>query len=98
MKHHKSDTQGLVRPYRPLPSDFRAVFIAMGWDGIEDHYRTNWRCIRRWIEEAGGEELRAARREVTGSVARPSKRSRYVMGRTLTAVTERRKDKAGTDA
>jgi hypothetical protein len=52
---------GLVRPYRPRPDDFRATFIAMGWDGIDEHYRTNWRVIRRWMQEEGREELIAER-------------------------------------
>lgn len=78
---------GLVRPYRPCPKDFRERFLEMGWDGIDEHYNTNWRCIRRWIEESGGEELRAERRLRSGGTARPRLRSkRYVLGRTLTAV------------
>jgi hypothetical protein len=44
---------GLIRPYRPKPGDFREVYIRMGWDGIEEHYGTNTRVIRRWIEEEG---------------------------------------------
>ena len=83
-KKRVNDT-GLIRPYRPCPRDFRERFLEMGWDGIEDHYRTNWRCIRRWIEEAGGEALREERRAVSGGTARPklrSKASRYVMGQT----------------
>lgn len=47
----------------------------MGWDGIEDHYHANWRCILRWINECGGEELREARRQVSGGTARPKLRS-----------------------
>ena len=79
---------GLERPYRSCPHDFRARFLEMGWDGIDEHYRTNWRVIRRWIEECGGDELRAARREVSGGTERPNLRSenrsrRYVMGMTL---------------
>lgn len=66
---------GLIRPYRPAPHDFRETYLAIGWDGIEDHYRTNSRCIRRWIEECGGDELRAARAAVTGSTLKPSRRS-----------------------
>ena len=82
---------GRTKPYRPCPKDFREVFLELGQSKeIEEHYRTNWRVIRRWIEEAGGEELRAARRTVTGSRARPWLRAenrarRYVLGRTLTA-------------
>lgn len=52
---------GLIRPYRPKPADFRETYVSMGWDGIEDHYCTNWRVIRRWIEEEGKAELIAAR-------------------------------------
>lgn len=76
-------------PYRPCPPDFREVFLRLGQSKeIEDYYRTNWRVIRRWIEEAGGEELRAARRAITGAGPRPTLRAesrarRYVLGRTL---------------
>ena len=52
---------GLIRPYRTCPPDFRERFIELGWEGIEDHYSTNWRCIRRWIEQCGGVDLRRAR-------------------------------------
>lgn len=77
---------GLIRPYRPCPPDFRDRFLEMGWDGIDEHYRTNWRVIYRWIEESGGEELREARRLISGGTARPARRAkRYVLGRTLTA-------------
>lgn len=79
---------GMIRPYRPAPADFREVYVRMGWDGIEDHYRANYRCIARWIEECGGDELRAARSAVTGIPMRKHNRSkRYVLGRTLTAVS-----------
>ena len=56
----RNDT-GLVRPYRPKPHDFRDRYIEMGWDGLDEHYRCNWRCIRRWINEEGREDLVAAR-------------------------------------
>lgn len=83
----KWDT-GLEKPYRELPGDFREVFLRLGWDrSIEEYYRTNWRVIRRWIEEAGGDELRAARAAITGMPLQPRRRSelprRYVLGRTL---------------
>lgn len=81
----KPDT-GLQRPYRDLPGDFREVFLRLGQSKeIEEHYRTNWRVIRRWIEEAGGDELRAARAEITGCALHPRRRSSvaraYVLGR-----------------
>lgn len=75
---------GTIRPYRPCPCDFRDMFLALGQSKeIEEHYRTNWRVIRRWIEETGGDTLREARRKITGSTARPHLRSdarSYVMG------------------
>lgn len=55
---------GHVRPHktRAMPVDFCDLYIRHGWDA---HYfvATNWRVMVRWIEEAGGDELRAARRE-----------------------------------
>ena len=86
---------GGKRPYRPMPKDFRERFLEMGQSKeLEEHYHTNWRVIRRWIEEAGGDELRRARYAVSGGFARPNKRAesraaRYVMGKTLTAVSKR---------
>lgn len=53
---------GLVKPSRPKPRDFRERYLEMGWDREnEEHYRCNWRCIRRWIIEEGREQLRADR-------------------------------------
>jgi hypothetical protein len=91
----QADT-GLVRPYRPAPADFREVYLRMGWGGIADHYRTNWRVIRRWIEECGGNELREERARVSGRPTAPHRRSgkagRYVLGLTLTAVQSRKSE------
>lgn len=80
----RSDT-GLMRPTRPCPHDFRERFLELGQTKeIEEHYRTNWRCITRWIEECGGDDLRAARSQATGCPLRPHRRSdkarRYVLG------------------
>jgi len=54
-----------TKPYaiRHCPDDFRERYLEMGWDGIAEHYRTNWRRICRWIDESGGQELRLARAE-----------------------------------
>lgn len=52
---------GLERPRRPCPRDFRERYIELGWETIAEHYRANWRCVRRWIDETGREELRQAR-------------------------------------
>lgn len=77
---------GLCNPYRPCPADFRARYLEMGFSKeIVEHYRTNWRCIRRWIDESGGEELRRARSAITGAPLRPDRRfsvaKLYVQGR-----------------
>ena len=86
-RRREPDT-GLIKPYRPCPADFRETYLRLGWDGIEDHYRTNWRCIRRWIDESGGDALRAERAALSGGFARPKQRSarRYVMGQTLSPI------------
>lgn len=71
----RSDT-GLINPYRPCPADFRERYLELGFSKeIEEHYRTNWRCIRRWIGEAGGEELRQARAARSGAQLRPDLRT-----------------------
>lgn len=54
---------GITKPYRPVPNDFRERYIEMGWDGIDEHYGTNWRVIRRWIEIEGRAGLITARAE-----------------------------------
>jgi hypothetical protein len=79
---------GGTRPYRPKPADFRVIYLSIGWDGIEEHFQTNWRVIRRWIEEEGREGLIAERAAVVEAqrVESRSRRKRYVLGRTLTAV------------
>jgi len=81
---------GLVRPYRPCPQDFRTRFLEMGQSKeIEEYYHTNWRCIIRWIDECGGDELRKERFDIagkkTGGRLSPERRraKRYVMGHTL---------------
>lgn len=61
------------------------MYLRLGWTKeLIEHYRTNWRVIRRWIEESGGEELRQARAAITGSKVRPYLRTgvakRYVLG------------------
>ena len=69
---------GRVSPRRPCPRDFRETYIRIGWDGIEDHYRTNSRIIARWIDECGREELRRAR---AGYVLRNGHRRLHLVGR-----------------
>lgn len=87
MATRKPDT-GLIKPYRPAPANFREAYLRLGQGKeIEEELRTNWRCIRRWIEECGGDDLRAERARITGSTLRPHRRSgvakRYVLGRRL---------------
>jgi hypothetical protein len=80
---------GLLRPYRPKPDNFREVYIRIGWDGIEEEFNTNWRVIRRWIDEEGRDGLIAARAAFVAQLQAERRRQRakrYVTGRTLTAV------------
>jgi hypothetical protein len=63
---------------RPCPPDFVETYLRIGWDGIEDHYRAHKHTIKRWVQECGGDELKALRREAV----RETRRSRaYIRGR-----------------
>lgn len=62
--HYRS---GTCRRIRPVPRDFAEMFVRLGWGrGITEHYGCNDRSITRWIEECGGDKLRAKRSAVTG--------------------------------
>lgn len=55
---------GTTKAYRPRPSDFRDAYVRMGFsDDLKEHFRTNIRVLRRWVDEEGYRELHAARRE-----------------------------------
>lgn len=84
----RNDT-GLIRPYRPKPDDFRVRYIEMGWDGLDEHYRCNWRCIRRWIMEEGREQLRAARAAAVAAGHRKRRAARTCAAPVATARVER---------
>lgn len=49
--------------YRPVPHDFPAAFIRLGWSEIKAHYRAHARTIVRWLEVCGRKELIARRAE-----------------------------------
>jgi hypothetical protein len=66
-----------TKPHRERPADFRAAYIALGWDGVTHRYRTNWRVIRRWVDEEGRDELAAARAQHVRST-REEVRSRQI--------------------
>jgi hypothetical protein len=73
---------------KPCPPDFRETFLRDGWDARQG-YGVRTDVFRRWLAEAGGEDLRAERRLITGSAPKLALRSenrarRYVLGRTLT--------------
>lgn len=89
---------GMIKPMRPCPADFRERFIELGWGSIGHHYRANWRCIRRWINESGGDVLKQERADYVRAngnqrlhvsppgdclADRQRRRKRYVLGRTL---------------
>lgn len=84
MATRKPDT-GLIRPYRSAPPNFREAFLRLGFSKeLREELRTNDRCIKRWIEENGGDELRAERARISGSSLKPHRRSvrarNYVLG------------------
>lgn len=55
---------GTTKAYRPRPADFRDAYVRMGFsDDLKEHFRTNIRVLRRWVDEEGYRELHAARRE-----------------------------------
>jgi hypothetical protein len=64
---------------RAKPVDFRAVFIAIGWGGIETHYGTSWRVVKRWIDEEGRDELIAARAAAVDKQRRRARFRSYVL-------------------
>jgi hypothetical protein len=50
---------------KPCPVDFRDRFLELGnCFALQRHYGVSFYCIQRWIDECGGDELRAARRAV----------------------------------
>jgi hypothetical protein len=77
----------LKRPVftRPCPPDFVEVYLQIGWDGIEDHYRAHKLVIKRWVAENGGDALKARRREAV----RSKRLSRaYIRGRVPEPVSD----------
>jgi hypothetical protein len=80
---------GMIRPYRPCPSDFVEAYLRLGFSReLREELRCNDRQIVRWIGESGGEDLRQRRAQIVGGGGlRPNNRSkRYVLGLTLTPV------------
>jgi hypothetical protein len=51
------------RPPRPRPREFSLAYVELGADALPDVFRAHKRTIRRWLGEAGPDELRAARRK-----------------------------------
>lgn len=47
--------------YRPVPADFPAVFIEIGWKGIEKHFHVHAKTAARWIDVCGRAGLKKAR-------------------------------------
>lgn len=82
---------GVTKPYRPKPPDFRETYLRIGWDGLEEHYHTNWRVVRRWIEEEGRDRLRADRAAVVERQREAHRRAlRQRHAERLTAVSRAR--------
>ncbi len=82
---------GETAAYRPKPDDFRDAYVRMGFgDELKEHFGTNLRVLRRWVDEEGYEDLHEARREYLRQTKWPNgapgnRKRRYVMGQTLTS-------------
>lgn len=48
---------------RSRPADFRAKYIALGWNGCIAHYHAHYAAVRRWVNEEGADQLAAERRQ-----------------------------------
>lgn len=48
---------------KPAPPAFAEVFTRVGWRGVEAAYGSRTGCNRRWIDDCGGDDLFAARRD-----------------------------------
>lgn len=57
------------RRVKPAPPDFRERYLEEGWD-YQWVAGCGWKTFCRWIDQCGGDELRAAR----AAVVRTSKR------------------------
>lgn len=68
-------TLGITKPLRALPRDFRETYIRLGWEGVGPHYGAQWKVIARWLAQAGGDDLRRERSQVTGRRIRPDLQS-----------------------
>jgi hypothetical protein len=81
---------GETLAYRPKPQDFRDRYVEMGLsDELREYYGTNYRVLRRWVDEEGYEDLYEARREYQRQSRWPngapgSRKRRYALGQTLT--------------
>lgn len=50
------------RQYPPAPPEFADEFIKGGWRRVERLYNARTDMIWKWIEDCGGDELKARRR------------------------------------
>ena len=68
---------GTRRPYRNVPADFAEKYKQWGYTrDLSEYFGCNDYTIRRWIDESGGDQLRAARSAVSGLIYQ-KRRSRY---------------------
>ena len=48
---------------KPCPPGFAEVFIVGGWRGVEAAFGSRTDCNKRWVQECGGDKLKARRLE-----------------------------------
>ena len=57
-----TDRRSYPRTLKPMPVDFEEVFIRTGWRGIEEAYGARTGVNKRWVREAGEDELKRKRK------------------------------------
>jgi hypothetical protein len=84
--------------WRPCPPDFRETYIKEGW-ACEYVYGARSEVIRRWIDECGGAELVAARREyfVKNRLGKSRVRAKHVKGWSAEKLEEHHRAMADRD-
>lgn len=79
---------------KPPPADFREMFLEHGYE-LNWIYTCRWPVFARWIEECGGTELLAARREWLRKNGRAhGAQARHVKGWTAEKLDALHRDRA----
>lgn len=81
---------------KPPPPDFREMFLEHGYE-LNWIYTSRWPVFRRWIDECGGEELLAARKEWLRKNGRVNNRVHHAKGWTAERLEALRRGERAPD-